>query len=80
MAHIDPTSPEGLAYIADHLGATYDADDFAAFLESDLHQCDECGELFTSDKDTDYGENNDRVCKSCACGINQSIRFRRAGW
>ena len=77
--HIDPTTPEGAAYVADHLGAIYDEDRLADFL-GDLHHCGECGELFTSDKDTDYGENNERVCKSCACGINQSIRFRRAGW
>ena len=77
--HIDPTSTEGAAYIADHLGATYDADAYEAFLESDLHQCDECGEMFTSTKDTDYGENNDRVCKSCCCEDNEDRFFSRLG-
>jgi hypothetical protein len=77
--HLDPTTPEGQAYIVDHLGAIYDEDRLADFL-GDLHHCGECGDVFTDAKDTDYGENNERVCKSCACGINQSIRFRRAGW
>ena len=78
MAHIDPHTPEGQAYIADHLGASYDADEYTAFLESDLHQCDECGELFTTDTDTDFGENNERLCKSCCIGVNQALRFRGA--
>lgn len=72
---IDPTSPEGQAYIADHLGATYDADDYAAFLESDLHACDECGELFTVKQDTDYGENNDRLCRTCCIEGNEDRFF-----
>ena len=78
MAHIDPTSSSGQAYIADHLGAIYDEDRLADFL-GDLHHCGECGELFTSDKDTDYGENDERVCIECCCADNEDRFFSRLG-
>jgi hypothetical protein len=69
MACIDPTTPEGLAYIADHLGATYDADDLAAFLDDDLIKCEDCGRLFTSFSDFDYDRRVDHgewFCDECA--------------
>lgn len=71
--HIDPASPEGLAYIADHLGATYDADDFAAFLEDDLIKCEDCGRLFTHRHDFDLDAIDNEgvwVCDECACGFH----------
>lgn len=67
--HIDPTSPDGLAYISDHLGATYDADDYAAFLDDELIKCEDCGRLFThrDDFDLDLIDNHSTwLCEECA--------------
>jgi len=77
--HLDPTTDEGRAYIADYLGATYDADELADFIGDNLHACDDCGELFTTEHDTDYGWNNERVCKECACGASEDRRFAGIG-
>ena len=66
---IDPTTPEGLAYIADHLGATYDADDLAAFLDDDLIKCEDCGRLYTHRHDFDLDLIDDHgtwICADCA--------------
>ena len=73
--HIDPTTPDGLAYIADHLGATYDADDLAAFLEDDLIKCEDCGRLYTNRHDFDLDAIDNEgvwVCDECACGAHSS--------
>ena len=66
---IDPASTEGRAYIADHLGPTYDADDFAAFLEDDLIRCVSCERLFTHRYDFDLDAidcDGVWVCEECA--------------
>ena len=71
--HIDPTTPDGLAYIADHLGATYDADDLAAFLSDDLIKCEDCGRLYTHRHDFDLDAIDNEgvwVCDECACGAH----------
>ena len=67
--HIDPITPEGLAYIADHLGATYDADDLAAFLADELIKCEACQERFTHRHDFDLDLIDDHgtyICEECA--------------
>jgi len=61
--HLDPTTPEGAAYIADHLN---DIDG--------LHYCGDCDDVFSDAKDTDYGVNNERTCKRCCIEINAGAR------
>ena len=66
---IDPTTPKGLAYIADHLGASYDANEFSVFVEDQLLKCEECGHLFTHFHDFDSDLRNDHgiwLCDECA--------------
>lgn len=75
---LDPTTTEGAAYIADHLGATYDETRLADFLDG-LHHCDECGDVFTEASDTGYGENKSRVCRTCCVEANEDRAFARLG-
>jgi len=75
---LDPTTTEGAAYIADHLGETYDEDRLADFLAG-LSHCDECGDVFTEASDTGYGENKSRVCRTCCIEGNEDRFFARLG-
>lgn len=64
---IDPISPEGLAFIADHLGATYTDEDREHFIEGELIRCEECREFYTSESDFDRDATEYKwLCNDCS--------------
>ena len=64
MAHIDPHSPEGAAYLADHLADGFPLEDV---IHDELTTCEICGRHFTDfDADFDHDADGVRMCWDCS--------------
>lgn len=70
--HLQPQTPEGQAFLADHLGEdAADPEHVAGFIHDECSACLICGELFTTDDDFDpdiLSEDGERVCLECEAG------------
>jgi hypothetical protein len=63
MAHIDPHSPEGLAYLSDYMEGGFSIEDA---IHDELTTCEICGRHFTDfDDDFDHGADG-RMCWDCS--------------
>jgi len=63
--HIDPASPEGLAFLAEHLADGFPLEDV---IHDELTVCEICDRHFTDyDKDFDHDAMGDyRMCWACS--------------
>ena len=61
---IDPTSPEGLAFLADHLADGFPLEDV---IHDELTTCEICGRHFTDfAEDFDHEADGGRMCWACS--------------
>ena len=66
---IDPTTPEGQAFIADFTGEPATTDVVSNFVHDECVTCMTCGSMFTSERDMDMEvrrEIGEWICQPCS--------------
>jgi len=78
MAHMDPNTPEAIAFVADYLDPLNPAYTASDVLHDWAFHCEDCDAAFSEASDVGYGENNDRLCRECCEGANAARFFSRS--